>query len=320
MPRRVGIRKFFSSIVVIFPARCDFLASKLRIPFYPIPMVIRRYTPQKFIKTTVTKIFVDNIGNRFYIVTIMEKQDTTQAETLFEEFLRKKAMAYVEPLRAGTRRGERIGLSDQKYKACLLMLTNTKLSVISDWLGASYGLLRKWRTEELFKKMRNSLAEEFTDLVISYVKGSLQIQGATIKAWEKSTDELEYPNVDPIMLQKVGDVWNYGVHIREKIQSRFLKEISAISREDDLVAYARTVAAYTILLGPREEFEELTKSMQQPSMEIVGALAEAGLRILTEDSSSPDLHLRIKLFKIFQWIRAYNNFLKGVPKKEDTTP
>ena len=79
-----------------------------------------------------------------------KKMDATK--TLFGRFIEKKVNDYLEPLRKGTPRGEPIGLSGPKYAATLICLYRLPLRKIAEKVRVSYGLLRKWRTEEGFQK------------------------------------------------------------------------------------------------------------------------------------------------------------------------
>ena len=71
-----------------------------------------------------------------------------------DDFIAEKMADYVEPTREGTRRGERVGFSQRKYRATLLALKgDMDLKKDATMLGVSYGLLRKWRSEPAFKSL-----------------------------------------------------------------------------------------------------------------------------------------------------------------------
>ncbi len=77
-------------------------------------------------------------------------------------FITQKLREYVEPERAGTPKGEPIGLSKRKFHAALLSLTSVGLHQVAKEVGVSYGVLRIWRTEEIFLKTSLGLILEFT--------------------------------------------------------------------------------------------------------------------------------------------------------------
>jgi len=68
---------------------------------------------------------------------------------------------YKEPERKGTPRGEAIGMSKAKFHAALLSLGNRSGKEISDEVGVSYGLLRKWGTEKKFQQVKARLHKQF---------------------------------------------------------------------------------------------------------------------------------------------------------------
>lgn len=72
---------------------------------------------------------------------------------------------YEDPKRVGTSRGEKIGMYRNKIAAAGLLSLHPKLSLqeISKIAGVSYGLLRKWKTEEDFKAKMQQLANDFGD-------------------------------------------------------------------------------------------------------------------------------------------------------------
>jgi len=83
------------------------------------------------------------------------------------DFITNKTATYVEPKRKGTARGERIGFSLPKYKASLLCaLTSATQEGIARALGVSYGLIRKWHTEQDFKEDMHRHMGEFRTYIL----------------------------------------------------------------------------------------------------------------------------------------------------------
>jgi hypothetical protein len=76
---------------------------------------------------------------------------------------------YEEPQRKGTARGEPIGFSLDKFASALYSLTNHKQKELAKSLGVSYGLLRKWHTEDAFIKIMMELHREFADIFFDYI-------------------------------------------------------------------------------------------------------------------------------------------------------
>ncbi len=91
-------------------------------------------------------------------------------KTFLQEFIDKKMSTYTPP--ANKREG---GLSAQKYRATLLFLTNDRQDNIAKKVRVSYGLLRKWRTEDKFWQTINDHYKEFlTKIVIELEKGKIE--------------------------------------------------------------------------------------------------------------------------------------------------
>jgi hypothetical protein len=106
-----------------------------------------------------------------------------QLPTLFARFMAGKLNAYVEPAKKGTPKGDPVGFSLAKYKATLFALRERVLPDTADLvtqakeLGVSYGVLRKWRSEQKFKELVSQHEREF----VSRVLGSSVLRGVVLK-------------------------------------------------------------------------------------------------------------------------------------------
>lgn len=89
--------------------------------------------------------------------------------TLFEVWISKKLRNYTIPQRQGTRRGDSIGFGPDKHRATFYSLTKLKIKVSAESAGISYGVLRKWRTEDSFKAAVMTLEDEYTNLFCEYI-------------------------------------------------------------------------------------------------------------------------------------------------------
>jgi hypothetical protein len=89
--------------------------------------------------------------------------DSTKADiSLLDAFIVHEIMNYKEPVRKGAPKGQPIGFFYKKYHAALLSLKKASLKQQSDVLKISYGLLRKWRTEDTFKEQIGKMESDFT--------------------------------------------------------------------------------------------------------------------------------------------------------------
>ena len=92
-------------------------------------------------------------------------------KTILQDYIRHSVNVYHEPTRKGTPPGEKVGLSKVKFHAMLLCaLTNRKQRLISNDVGVSHGLLRKWRTENEFLRYTELHQTEFVEKVKQYLR------------------------------------------------------------------------------------------------------------------------------------------------------
>jgi hypothetical protein len=84
-------------------------------------------------------------------------------------FIREKARKYTPHQRRGVRKGDPIDFPENKFAATLLCLTNMAPKQIAQAVGASYGVLRLWKTEPRFKELvkahRNEYIRYFANLI-----------------------------------------------------------------------------------------------------------------------------------------------------------
>ena len=123
-------------------------------------------------------------------IRLTNKKDQ-EVHTLLQEFINFKLREYKEPQREGTVKGDPIGLSVRKYHVTLLMLYGLKLKKIASDIGVSYGLLRKWTTEEDFKRTIGDHHTDFTSSIIKYIEDSeADLERADVKYKAKSLKEI----------------------------------------------------------------------------------------------------------------------------------
>jgi len=91
-------------------------------------------------------------------------------ELLLEQFIEEMNEQYKEPERKGTPRGRPVGFSGRKYLSSLWMMTNLIQKDIARKTSVSYGLLRKWNTQESFKDVLRGHCNEFAGLFIEHIK------------------------------------------------------------------------------------------------------------------------------------------------------
>lgn len=83
-------------------------------------------------------------------------------KTILEDFIRTKRKQHVQPKRVGVPRGDKIGISQPKFEAALIVtLCNFDLKGLSENLGGSYEVLRRWKAEASFKELCSQIRDEF---------------------------------------------------------------------------------------------------------------------------------------------------------------
>jgi hypothetical protein len=143
-------------------------------------------------------------------------------------FMDNKLKEYVEPTRMGTPKGEPVGFSLTKYQATLFalresLLDNEDLKAQARKLGISYGLLRKWRSEQSFKDLVSQHEKEF----ITYLLNPLIYSGyGILDGWEKA---------ESMLLQALQQV-------KQKESARKLMPLIYWKIEDDLMKSKATAA------------------------------------------------------------------------------
>jgi hypothetical protein len=88
--------------------------------------------------------------------------DNQEVHGSLVSFCSQKLSNFQDPERKGTPKGDPIGFGRDKYHCALLSLTNLSLIEISEKVGVSYGVLRKWNHEQDFKDQVNNFVREFT--------------------------------------------------------------------------------------------------------------------------------------------------------------
>jgi hypothetical protein len=121
-----------------------------------------------FVFETIAFVTVTARGlkERLWRGTFMGAENATDRSSLMEVFVLQKTRDYREPQRRGTPRSQPKAFSAPKFAAAVYCLKNTSLREIATAVPVSYGLLRKWRTEERFLSLLSTLSEEFVDQVV----------------------------------------------------------------------------------------------------------------------------------------------------------
>jgi len=116
------------------------------------------------------KITMKNKSDR---VQNIRETDRKLAINFVKDWAERKLKNYEEPTRLGTAKGDPIGLSRKKYYTASMMVlypNALKLKEIARICKVSLGVLRVWRTEEVFKRAVYEAIEELGNKIVKYVE------------------------------------------------------------------------------------------------------------------------------------------------------
>ncbi len=164
--------------------------------------------------------------------------------TLLTSFISNKQSSY-------TPQG-RFAFAHNKYYATLLFLSNTPLKEIAKKVNASYGLLRKWTTEEKFIKLANGHYREFIKLLFNHLDLRIKEQEKMNKDYfKKSIGEMNQTPQPSVSTDEFGDIRSYNVCLLEDIQAGILGELQKSEAKINKMSNKGEIMEYLIKQLPR---------------------------------------------------------------------
>jgi hypothetical protein len=151
--------------------------------------------------------------------------DRIEGATMLQRFIRERVASYREPQRAGTPKGELIGLSKTKFEATLWMLTNHLQKDLAPRLGISYGLLRKWNAEEEFTATIAKHSSDFSAVVLQDLIRRAQASSVSCPTHQANQDLHSVAKRADESFDDYADAGFYGEAFLETIYSSLLKKI-----------------------------------------------------------------------------------------------
>ena len=162
----------------------------------------------------------------------IQKKAPIQDLTLFQKFFKDRLSSYVEPSRKGTPKGDSIGYGRAKYRASLVCLYG-----VDDWgpsglrgmaktARVSYGLFKKWNSEEEFKKTVLLHMVEFTDLFFNFIERLHKRKFKSYQAFLKKplkqiTTGADPSHIELADLQPISDYHSYSPVLRHLIREQW---------------------------------------------------------------------------------------------------
>ena len=192
------------------------------------------------------------------IFSILNNKGKKRPSTLLEKFIRDKIARYKPTERKGTPKGDPIGFSESKYKAALSMILDFYQKEIAAELGISFGVYRKWNTEEEFKSLINELCEEFVEQVHRCIEEKVEQLG------NESEKKIRVETLRPLDFS-IGELRDSNIYsprlfdmISEKALSVFKNELSDTPSLDNInKALTINILYRENILGFSNEFHEI---------------------------------------------------------------
>jgi hypothetical protein len=146
--------------------------------------------------------------------------------TFFNKYIGNKIKSYTEPTRKGTTRGDPIGLSRPKFKAALLSITSLSQKEIAAAAEVSYGVYRKWRTEDLFKQEIAKLQDDFFHFLISEIREKIDKDVDEFADYKDGKTDIEPPAI--IWWSEIEDRSLYGKWIIPRLRKEKKKSLRCL--------------------------------------------------------------------------------------------
>jgi len=142
----------------------------------------------------------------------------TKIASILDRFIYEKLEAYIEPTRKGTPKGDPIGFPNAKYAATLFSMKRMSVKDTAAQLNISYGLLRKWRTEEQFNDLAIRHCIEYADLVKRHLQARAEKLLLLLSTYlDKPLDEVVNTPPPDLNFNEFVDIKFYSNLLIEKI-------------------------------------------------------------------------------------------------------
>lgn len=233
----------------------------------------------------------------------MSNKPSLLSLSLLEPFIERKVRSYREPQRTGTPKGEKVGISRTKYHAAALALT-TQFSRKEQAavLGISYGLLRKWHTEDGFFEKKDELARDFAHAFLREFTRREQSQNQKFDRFFKKSIDYIQKNSLPVLQSSdlVQEAKFLSDLVWDHIWEKMLLDRKKTKDDDDSEFLSRLFDLY--VFRPLPSFHE--KKIAERQKRIAGYTLDLAFAILKKEELS--VHDRKVLLVILkQNIQSY---------------
>ena len=215
------------------------------------------------------------------------------ARTLLETFIESKARGYSEPSRKGRPRGEALGFSSKKYLASLHLLTAEKQISIAMEQGLSYGLLRKWKTEEPFKALVTKHRRDFAAAFINQVLEEYRLNRSAHGLAHQDRPSGRASGQDDCAFRDCGD---YSPDLLAEILRTVVDHAQRAEKERSFSEAFTVLSAFLNLISPRIKESAVDEIVRAAGIELtaltkglkLGVLERVREMLLKEDISAAE--------------------------------
>jgi len=196
---------------------------------------------------------------------LTKSKTRSKERTLLQSFINNEIAEYREPQRQGTPKGEPIGFLNDKYKASLYMLKGIGQKNIAEQLGKSHELLRKWNSEDEFKKKVEEHRYKFVSMHLDNIKLRLKRKKELYdKVLQKPTKDIGSMKSDKwgLGLDEYRDIRDYRFDVKRELAQAFADAIkTADTTKADYLDFVLEVYRILNLIWSRKI--EVNKEVKQ---------------------------------------------------------
>jgi len=210
---------------------------------------------------------------------------------LLWDFIKKGELAFIQPQRAGKKRGELIGFSEPKYRLVLSYLFNPNMPprAKAKGLKINYSLLRRWVVEPAFTNMVSSMYDEFVIYFMDYVrewdrhyrelfKKDAEQPIAKLLNWNGNLDRLNHMAILKGKVESVG--WNLP------LCHRVMNTLSDELDKADPEFLATLSVVIGLLIGPENLTDEIKKKSKEVQRENTCRILDLAKNIIAKSTGS----------------------------------
>jgi len=238
------------------------------------------------------------------------KQWNELPDTLLVRYFQQEIANYSEPERKGTPKGYSIGMSKEKYIACLFMMTNLLQKDIASKLGISFGVLRVWSTEQVCKDLTEKNCSVFAEIVMKYFE-------LEIDAFYEEGKKRFILGEEPLMpsFAAVGDFNIYGNVLLKKIANRYQSFVDRL-KDSKMMSREEIYKTITVVQAFQSQFGNMNRTAKSYWIQVQGATVKTMIDNYTQTIASEKEQLNPQSQMVAGLIKQYIDSLLDLCSKK----